>query len=45
VPVQLSAGVTDLRPDEPLDDALLRLERALYEAKGIGPGRVVTASD
>jgi len=45
VPVQLSAGVTDLRPDEPLDDALLRLERALYEAKGIGPGRVVTSAD
>jgi diguanylate cyclase (GGDEF)-like protein len=45
VAVQLSAGVTDLRPDEPLDDALLRLERALYEAKGIGPGRVVTATD
>ncbi|MGD9956251.1 MAG: GGDEF domain-containing protein, partial [Candidatus Nanopelagicales bacterium] len=45
VAVQLSAGVTDLRPDEPLDDALLRLERALYEAKGIGPGRVVTSVD
>lgn len=45
VPVQLCAGVTDLRPDEPLDDALLRLERALYEAKGVGPGRVVTATD
>jgi diguanylate cyclase (GGDEF)-like protein len=45
VSVQLSAGVTDLRPDEPLDDALLRLERALYEAKGIGPGRVVTAGE
>jgi diguanylate cyclase (GGDEF)-like protein len=45
VAVVLSAGLTDLRPHEPLDEALLRLEQALYEAKGTGPGRQATRLD
>ena len=45
VHLTLSAGVTDLRPHEALDDALLRLEQALYEAKGHGPGALSTRLD
>jgi len=45
VEIQVSAGVTDLRPHEPLDDAFQRLERALYEAKGEGPGHLITLRD
>jgi diguanylate cyclase (GGDEF)-like protein len=38
--VSLSAGITALQPQEELDDALARLDRALYEAKGEGPGSI-----
>jgi diguanylate cyclase (GGDEF)-like protein len=36
VRVTLSAGITDLRPHESLDEALARLDLALYDAKGAG---------
>jgi diguanylate cyclase (GGDEF)-like protein len=41
--VTVCAGVIRLAPDEPLDDALARLDRTLYEAKGEGPASLAIA--
>lgn len=38
----LSFGTTTLRPDESLDDALRRVDRALYRSKAEGRNRVVS---
>ncbi len=41
--VTFSAGVTALRRDESLDDALVRADRAMYEAKRTGKNRTCAA--
>jgi diguanylate cyclase (GGDEF)-like protein len=39
-PLRISAGVTLVRPDEPLDRAFARADRALYQAKRGGRDRI-----
>ena len=41
--VTFSAGVTALRPGESLDDAIVRADRAMYEAKRAGKNRTCIA--
>ena len=41
--VTFSAGVTDYRAGEPLEDALARADRAMYEAKRTGKNRTCIA--
>ncbi len=43
--VPLSIGVIVLRDGEPADEAMKRVDLALYSAKDAGRGRVVTADD
>lgn len=40
--VTVSIGVTECIPDEPLNKALARADRALYQAKDTGRNRIVT---
>jgi diguanylate cyclase (GGDEF)-like protein len=42
--ITLSFGMVEMGPGEPLDDALRRADRALYEAKRQGRGRAVAAA-
>ena len=41
--VTFSAGVTDYRAGEPLEDAVARADRAMYEAKRTGKNRTCIA--
>lgn len=41
--VSFSAGVTEVQPGEPLEDAIARADQAMYQAKRAGRARVVTA--
>ncbi len=41
--ITLSFGMVEMGPGEPLDDALRRADRALYEAKRQGRSRAVAA--
>ena len=43
--VQVSIGAIVLRDGEPAEEAIKRVDRALYAAKHAGRGRVVTADD
>jgi len=42
-PIACSYGVSEFQPGETLDDLTRRADKALYQAKGAGRGRVMTA--
>jgi len=44
VPITFSAGVTQLRGSEPLEQVAVRADAAMYEAKRAGKNRVILAS-